>query len=113
MRMLIDIYLKHQKLIVTSEDSIMGRQVCREDVTPSVAPKETVMKVFQYDTTGVKGLETGTLVVHKPNWWETGGSGSLQITQNYISDNWYKGGESNNALLANLKLYANYNDKEK
>ena len=112
-RVLMDIYLSNPQLIVTSEDSIMSRQVFREDVTPTVVPKETVMKLFQYDTTGGKELETGTLVVHKPNWWETGGSGSLQITQNYISDNWYKGGESNNALLANLKLYANYNDKEK
>ena len=38
-RVLMDIYLSNPQLIVTSEDSIMSRQVFREDVTPTVVPK--------------------------------------------------------------------------
>ena len=35
------------------------------------------------------------LVVHKPNFWHYSGYYSLRFMQNYVSDNWYKGGESN------------------
>ena len=37
----------------------------------------------------------------------------MQVTQNYVSQNWYKGGNNNVTLLANLVLEANYNDQRK
>lgn len=51
--------------------------------------------------------------IHKPNFWKYLGEGSLQFSQNYISKNWYKGGENANRFLGSLKLQANYNDKQK
>lgn len=44
--------------------------------------------------------------------WKTAGNASLQFTQGYVSPNWYKGGESNFALLAAADYTFNYS-KEK
>ncbi len=53
------------------------------------------------------------VVTRRPNFWKFSGSSSLQFSQNYFSDNWYKGGESNYAGNAALTLRANYNDQRK
>ena len=49
----------------------------------------------------------------KPNFWKTSGKFSLQFTQNYFSENWYKGGNNNVTMLSSLLLEANYNDQKR
>ncbi|MDE6215126.1 DUF3078 domain-containing protein [Bacteroides sp.] len=111
-RTLLDTYIKCPDLVVRTEAEIMKGKTYRDNIAKEVSSKPSVVKLFaKEDAVGVK--EDADVVIHKPNWWVTGGSGSLQITQNYISDNWYKGGESTNAALAILQLFANYNDREK
>jgi hypothetical protein len=51
--------------------------------------------------------------VTKPNFWTFSGDYYLQFLQNYISGNWYKGGESNYSMLGSVTLQANYNNKQK
>ena len=51
--------------------------------------------------------------IFKPNFWTFNGDYSLQFLQNYISDNWYRGGESNLSAVGNVVLKANYNNKQK
>lgn len=52
------------------------------------------------------------LEVTKPNFWTRTGKFGLQFTQNYLSQNWYKGGNNNVTNLATLYLTANYNDQK-
>lgn len=45
-------------------------------------------------------------------WWKNGNH-TLNLTQNYVSENWSKGGESNIALLSIQNIKFGYNDKKK
>lgn len=111
-RALLSTYVHCPGKVRQLEKDIQKRRVFKDDIKKEASSKPSVLKLYESeDAAGVKG--DADVVIHKPNWWTTGGSGSLQITQNYISDNWYKGGESTNSLLANLQLFANYNDREK
>ena len=111
-RTLLNTYVNCPNLVVMTEKEVMKGKIFKDNIEKEASSKPSVVKLFaQENMVGVK--EEADVIIHKPNWWVTGGNGSLQITQNYISDNWYKGGESNNALLANLQLFANYNDREK
>lgn len=111
-KILLSTYVNHPELVVTTEDQIRSRQTFREDIGVEPSPKTSVLSLFKPDPIDTPVGEA-EMVVHKPNFWITGGSGSLQLTQNYISSNWYKGGESSKSMLAHLQLFANYNDKEK
>ena len=53
------------------------------------------------------------VVIQKPNFWKYKGDGYLQFMQNYVSGNWYKGGEGNYSAVGSLTLEANYDNKSK
>ncbi len=72
------------------------------DIMERVAPKPKDTEIAQVD-----------ILVKKPNFWKFYGDYTLQMFQNYISSNWYKGGESNYSALATLTLQANYNNKQR
>lgn len=49
----------------------------------------------------------------KPSFWNLSASSSLQFSQLYVSDNWYKGGEKNLNLQSNFVFKFNYNNRKK
>ena len=111
-RALLALYLNHPNLVITNEESIMSRDIydgSRKFYIPNRA--RIIHQYRKHDVSAEVGK--ARLRILKPNWWSTSGNFSFQMTQNHISDNWYKGGESNYAGLAYLKLTAKYDDEEK
>lgn len=98
-------------LVEMTEDEVMERKVFKDDIEKEISSKPSVTKLIKKKDFSFN--EEAGVVIHKPNWWVTSGNGSLSFSQNSISRNWYKGGESSNTFLINLLLKADYNDKER
>ena len=109
---LMGVYLNRPDLVKTTQRHLeeVGAPIVadskakkpKRDIIEEVAPK-----VFEPETV------PSDIVIFKPNFWTFGGDYYLQFLQNYVSDNWYKGGESNYSLLGRVTMMANYNNKQK
>ena len=109
---LLSMYLHRPDLVQSTQsqldkvgpliDAKPAEVVSDADIMERVAPKPEETEIAQVD-----------ILVKKPNFWKFYGDYTLQMFQNYISSNWYKGGESNYSALATLTLQANYNNKQR
>ncbi len=110
---MMNIYLNHPELVVKSENRVNRAGAVHKEMDAPI--KNKVQFVTKSDD-----LPTGNdfdipldLVVKKPNFWKYSGDYYLQMLQNYVSGNWYKGGESNYSMVASITMQANYNNKQK
>lgn len=112
-RAMLSAYVDCPGLIVRTEQQVDSLPIFHDDLEKEESSRPSVLKLFASESMKHVRREEPEVIIHKPNWWVTGGNGSLQFTQNHISDNWYNGGESTHSLLGNVQLFANYNDREK
>lgn len=111
-RQLLSFYLEYPKLVKQNEDNLEGLKPIYGEVLVGEPKKENLLEMMQNNELPNQVTEKDLLVI-KPNFWTFGGNGYLQFSQNYISDNWYKGGESTKSLLSGFTWQANYDDKQR
>ena len=110
---LLNVYLNRPDLVRNTESKLRKVGTVNDEVSKPV--QQTVSLVTQSAPGGDDDpvADNVDVVVSKPNFWTIKGDYYLQFLQNYISSNWYKGGESNYSFLASAVLEANYNNKQK
>lgn len=110
---LMHVYLKRPELVKVTESEQEEAGSLRQDIieTPVVQEVEIVEQAAPMpETPEAAPVE---VVIEKPNFWKYKGDANLQFMQNYVTDNWYKGGESNQAAVGSVTLEANYDNKSK
>ena len=96
---LLNIYLNRPDLVGTTETELEETGDIRQDVDKPILNKvELVEKVEEPVIDTPEDIPTDVLV-QKPKFWTKKGDGYLQFMQNYVSENWYKGGESNYSMV--------------
>lgn len=109
---LLALYLQRPDLVHSTQSQLDKIGNIRQAVTVNVDhTPEIVEKVAPKPEEAQ--LSPIDIVVLKPNFWTYSGDYYLQFLQNYISSNWYKGGESNYSMVGTVTLNANYNNKQK
>lgn len=113
-RIMMNIYLNHPQLVAKSEKSLNKIGSIHKEINAPI--KNKVQLVTKAEETPIDNSDIDLpmeIVVKKPNFWKYSGDYYLQMLQNYVSSNWYKGGESNYSMVASVTMQANYNNKQK
>ena len=109
---MMNLYMRRPDLIQTKESQLRAAGSLREDVNQELTQKVDLTNMANAVPEAPEAVPVA-VVVQKPNFWKFKAEGYLQFLQNYVSGNWYKGGESNYAAVAAATLDLNYNDKDK
>lgn len=110
------VYTHAPWLIVHNETDIEAVPDIREKKPTHIKPdismtRKTGNTVPEQDEDNL--FDASAIVVRRPNFWTFKTTIDLKIKQNYTSENWYRGGESNNSWLAQVNFNADYNNKQK
>ncbi len=110
------VYAQSPWLIVNDERSVADVGDIESEPAGDFKPKVNLVertKLVVPDVSSEELVEEWEVEVRKPNFWKCKADVSLQLMQTYVSDNWYKGGESNNSWQTRVYLEAIYNNKQK
>ena len=106
---LMNVYRNAPAVVQMTEEELRSeKQAPTHEVT--VTGPELKFAKLEIPDDVVGGMKTS---VAKPKYWTTSGKISLTFTQNFISSNWYQGGESAQAMLAEFDFDLNYDDKDR
>jgi hypothetical protein len=109
---MMNLYMRRPDLVKNNESQLKEVGSVREDVNQELTQKVDLVKMAAPVPEEQEAVPVA-VVIKKPNFWKFKGDGYLQFLQNYVTDNWHKGGESNYSAVAAATLEANYNDKDK
>ena len=110
---LMHVYLTRPELVKVTETEQEQAGTLRQDIIETPVMQEVEMVEQAAPMPETPEAAPVEVVIEKPNFWKYKGDASLQVMQNYVSDNWYKGGESNQAAVGSVTLEANYDNKSK
>lgn len=110
---LSELYTQAPWLITQTENDIRSQASIRSDVNEKLQNSDKLAdKVVDSKLTPDMN-DPIEVITRRPNFWHISGNTSLQFVQNYFTDNWRWGGETNFTGNFDLTLRANYNDQRK
>ena len=110
---LMRVYLDRPDLVQTTESEMQASGSLRDDVATPITQSVAILDESYPQPETLPEVDSVEVAIEKPQFWKFKGDGYLQFMQNYVSDNWYTGGESNYSAVGAVTLEANYDNKSR
>ncbi len=110
---LLHVYLKRPDLVQVTETEQQQSGQLRQELISAPVVQHTQFASAGLLADPLPQADPVEVAVEEPLFWTFKGDGYLQFMQNYVSGNWYKGGEGNYSAVGSLTLEANYDNKQK
>ena len=110
---LLNVYLNRPDLVGSTESELEETGNILVDVNKPIENQVEFVEKVEEPVIDLPTPDSVDELVQKPQFWTRKGDGFLQFMQNFVSGNWYKGGESNYSMVGSLTLEANYDNKNK
>lgn len=110
---LYNVYMARPTLVNCTETELKRRGAVKEVVTKPVKQDINIVDDVLPRLEEPEVEPTEGMLIRKPNFWTFQGDSYMQFFQNYISGNWYKGGESSYSMVGSVTLKANYNNQRR
>lgn len=109
---MMSLYMRRPDLVSNNETRLKEVGTIREDVNKDLTQQVELTDMATPTPEEPEAMPV-QLVVQKPHFWKFKGDGYLQFLQNHVSDNWYKGGESNYSAVGAATLEMNFNNRDR
>ena len=109
---LLNVYLNRPDLVRSTDTQLEESGTLRQDIDEPIV-QAVALTDYADPMPEEPQIAPSEVVVTKPKFWTHKADGYLQFMQNYVSDNWYKGGESTYSLLGSFTAEANYDNRGK
>lgn len=110
-KVMLNVYREHPDKVEMTEEKLRSEQIVDRHSAGKAMPEIDFVSQSSSLPENVAGGMTTTVV--KPKYWSTKGAIALKFTQNYISGNWFQGGESNNTMLGEFDFDLIYDDQDR
>lgn len=106
-------YTFYPNLVTKTEADLVSDGKVMEDVDIPIKYEKELKNELSLSELEQEEIGEVQAIVRKPNFWKFKGSNSLNLTQNYATDNWFQGKANYYNLLGIVNVEANYDNKRK
>ncbi len=106
-------YVSHPGLVTVTEKEISENALLVKDTDVPIKSDVKMKEEVQLSELEHEDVGEVMAIVRKPNFWKFGGSNSLNLTQNFATDNWFQGKANHYNVLGIVAIDANLNNQRK